>query len=163
MKSSAVPRLSTMMFLQFFAWGAWFATMAAALDVAGIGDLTGAAYGSAPIAAIFAPLFLGLVADRLFNSERVMGVLMLIGGGLLAGAAVLGSAATETNAQIVELKKAQASQVETDTDNGTTNSEAAANTEKDIAAANPELAKLEASRKQTGSYMVWLILAHLLC
>ena len=67
-----------MMFLQFFAWGAWFATMAAALDVAGIGDLTGAAYGSAPIAAIFAPLFLGLVADRLFNSERVMGVLMLV-------------------------------------------------------------------------------------
>ena len=163
MKSSAVPRLSTMMFLQFFAWGAWFATMAAALDVAGIGDLTGAAYGSAPIAAIFAPLFLGLVADRLFNSERVMGVLMLIGGGLLAGAAVLGSAATETNAQIVELKKAQASQVETDTDNGTTNSEAASNTEKDIAAANPELVELEASRKQTGTYMVWLILAHLLC
>ena len=49
-----------MMFLQFFAWGAWFATMGAALDVAGIGDLTGGAYGSAPIAAIFAPLFLGL-------------------------------------------------------------------------------------------------------
>ena len=152
-----------MMFLQFFAWGAWFAAMAAALDVAGIGDLTGAAYGSAPIAAIFAPLFRGLVADRLFNSERVMGVLMLIGGGLLAGAAVLGSAATETNAQIVEPKKAQASQVETDTDNGTTNSEAASNTEKDIAAANPELVELEASRKQTGTYMVWLILAHLLC
>ncbi len=81
--SSVVSRLSIMMFLQFFAWGAWFATLGAALDTAGLGSIIGDAYASAPIAAIFAPLFLGLIADRWFASEKVMGVLMLIGGGLL--------------------------------------------------------------------------------
>ncbi len=81
--SEPVTLLSVMMFLQFFAWGAWFATLAAALDTAGLGAIIGDAYAAAPIAAIFAPLFLGLIADRWFASERVMGVLMLIGGGLM--------------------------------------------------------------------------------
>ena len=78
-----VTRLSVMMFLQFFAWGAWFATLAAALDTHGLAKFIGAAYDKAPIAAIFAPLFLGLVADRFFSSERVMGVLMLLGGAVM--------------------------------------------------------------------------------
>jgi len=69
-----------MMFLQFFAWGAWFATLALAMGNNGLGAFIGGAYESAPIAAIFAPLFLGLIADRLFPSEKVMGVLMLMGG-----------------------------------------------------------------------------------
>ena len=73
-------RLNIMMFLQFFAWGSWFATLAAALDTAGLGAIIGDAYASAPIAAIIAPLFLGLVADRFFASEKVMGALMLLGG-----------------------------------------------------------------------------------
>ena len=81
--SSIVPRLSIMMFLQFFAWGTWFATLGAALDFAGLSAAIGGAYGSAPIAAVFAPLFLGLIADRFFASERVMGVLMLVGGAIL--------------------------------------------------------------------------------
>ena len=81
--SSIVPRLSIMMFLQFFAWGTWFATLGAALDFAGLSTAIGGAYASAPIAAIFAPLFLGLIADRFFASERVMGILMLIGGAIL--------------------------------------------------------------------------------
>lgn len=85
MNSSIVPRLSVMMFLQFFAWGAWFASLAAALSSNNLSDAIGDAYASAPIAAIFAPLFLGLVADRLFSSERVMGVLMLIGGVIMLG------------------------------------------------------------------------------
>ncbi len=82
-KPSMVPRLSIMMFLQFFAWGAWFATLGAALSSNQLGKFIGAAYESAPIAAIFAPLFLGLVADRLFSSEKVMGTLMLVGGGIM--------------------------------------------------------------------------------
>jgi len=69
-----------MMFLQFFLWGAWFVTLGACLDANGMAGAIAAAYGSAPIAAIIAPLFLGLVADRFFASERVMGVLLLIGG-----------------------------------------------------------------------------------
>lgn len=75
--------LCIMMFLQFFSWGAWMATLAAAFDEKGLSALTGDAFAQAPIAAIIAPLFLGLIADRLFPSEKVMGVLMLVGGGLL--------------------------------------------------------------------------------
>lgn len=85
--SSVTQRLSVMMFLQFFVWGAWFATLGLALGSNGLADIIGQAYGSAPIAAILAPLFLGLIADRFFASERVMGALFLIGGVLLCFAA----------------------------------------------------------------------------
>ena len=86
-----VTLLSIMMFLQFFAWGAWFTTLGAALATNGLGDIIGAAYESAPIAAIFAPLFLGLIADRLFPSEKVMGVLMLLGGLLMLAMPAVGA------------------------------------------------------------------------
>ncbi|MEM6330314.1 MAG: MFS transporter [Planctomycetota bacterium] len=79
-------RLSVMMFLQFFTWGAWFATLFLCLDKAGLQDFTGRSYQSAPIAAIIAPLFLGLIADRLFPSQVVQGVLMMIGAGVMWGA-----------------------------------------------------------------------------
>lgn len=78
-----------MMFLQFFAWGSWFVTLALAMGNNGLGDFVGGAYESAPIAAIVAPLFLGLIADRLFSSEKVMGVLMLVGGAIMAAIAVI--------------------------------------------------------------------------
>ena len=73
-------RLSVMMFLQFFIWGAWFVTLGLCLGSHKFsGAEIGAAYGSAPIAAIIAPLFLGLFADRFFSSERIMSVLFLLG------------------------------------------------------------------------------------
>lgn len=71
------------MFLQFFVWGAWFATLGLCLGSNGLKDFSAGAYGSAPIGAMIAPLFLGLIADRFFPSQIVMGVLFLIGGGLL--------------------------------------------------------------------------------
>ena len=80
-----------MMFLQFFTWGAWFATLADALVTNQLGDIVGRAYATAPIAAIFAPLFLGLIADRFFASEKVMGLLLLVGGLCLFGVPVLQS------------------------------------------------------------------------
>ena len=67
-KPTMTTVLSIMMFLQFFTWGAWFATLAAAMDTHQLGAFIGPAYERAPIAAIFAPLFLGLVADRFFAS-----------------------------------------------------------------------------------------------
>jgi len=72
-------RLSIMMFLQFFLWGSWFATLGKCLADNNLGSFGGGAYGSAPIAAIIAPLFLGLIADRFFPSQVVMGVLLLVG------------------------------------------------------------------------------------
>jgi nucleoside transporter len=81
--SSTNLRLSVMMFLQFFVWGSWFATLGACLSENGLAALSGPAYGTAPIAAMIAPLILGLLADRFFPSEKVMGVLFLIGGALM--------------------------------------------------------------------------------
>ncbi|GAB4551786.1 MAG: MFS transporter [Phycisphaerales bacterium] len=73
-----------MMFLQFFLWGAWFVTLGPFMGVSGFDPTDiGNAYTTAPIAAILAPLFLGMVADRFFASEKVMGVLHLLGGAAL--------------------------------------------------------------------------------
>ena len=82
--SSIYIRLSIMMFLQFFIWGSWFVTLFLVLGTNQLADIIGASYSSAPIAAIIAPLFLGLVADRFFPSERVMGALLILGGILMA-------------------------------------------------------------------------------
>ncbi|MGB2351290.1 MAG: nucleoside permease [Akkermansiaceae bacterium] len=96
-------RLSIMMFLQFFAWGAWFATLALAMGSNDLGDFIGGAYESAPIAAIIAPLFLGLIADRLFPSEKVMGILMLAGGGIMCVIAKVAPEGAEKGGLIVWL------------------------------------------------------------
>lgn len=82
-QSGPLLKLSVMMFLQFFVWGAWFATLGAVLTNAGQSGIISDAYSAAPIAAIIAPLFLGLIADRFFPSQIVMGVLFLIGAGLI--------------------------------------------------------------------------------
>jgi nucleoside transporter len=82
-RSSVVP-LSIMMFLQFFLWGAWFVTLGPFMNSRGMsGTDIGNAYTTAPIAAIIAPFFLGMVADRFFASQRVMAVLHILGGALL--------------------------------------------------------------------------------
>ncbi|MEJ2272981.1 MAG: MFS transporter [Woeseiaceae bacterium] len=73
-------RLSTMMFLQFFIWGAWYVTIGNYMSAHGMADLTHWPYTVNPIAAIIAPFFLGLVADRFFATEKVLGVLHLVGG-----------------------------------------------------------------------------------
>jgi len=73
-------KLSTMMFLQFFIWGAWYTTIGNFMAAHGMATLTSWPYQVNPIAAIVAPFFLGLVADRYFATERVLGSLHLLGG-----------------------------------------------------------------------------------
>jgi nucleoside transporter len=102
-KAGTARSLSVMMFLQFFTWGAWFATLKLAFNTNDLGDFVGGAFGSAPIAAIFAPLFLGLVADRFFPSEKVMGVLLLIGSALMVKIALLAPEGAEKGPLIVKL------------------------------------------------------------
>jgi nucleoside transporter len=72
-------KLSTMMFLQFFIWGAWYTTIAVYMTQQGMGTLTHWPYTVNPIAAIAAPFFLGLIADRYFATEKVLGTLHLLG------------------------------------------------------------------------------------
>ena len=69
-----------MMFLEFFVWGAWYTTIALYMASAGMEHLTHWPYTVNPIAAIVAPFFLGFVADRFFPTEKVLGVLHLLGG-----------------------------------------------------------------------------------
>jgi nucleoside transporter len=71
------------MFLQFFVWGAWYTSIAVYMTAEGMGQLTHWPYTVNPIAAIAAPFFLGLVADRYFSTEKVLGVLHLLGAVVL--------------------------------------------------------------------------------
>lgn len=73
-------RLSIMMFLQFFIWGAWYVTVGNYMTAMGMADLTHWPYTVNPIAAIVSPFFLGLIADRYFATEKVLGVLHILGG-----------------------------------------------------------------------------------
>ena len=63
-------RLSVMMFLQFFIWGAWYVTTGNFLSSIGWGDEIGNVYALGPIAAMISPLFLGMVADRFFPTQK---------------------------------------------------------------------------------------------
>ena len=77
-------QLSVMMFFQFFIWGCWFVTMWKYLSKIGFdGIQTGNAYSTTGWAAMISPFFVGMIADRFFSSEKVLGALHLLGGGLL--------------------------------------------------------------------------------
>ena len=80
MDSKTYLRLSLMMFLQFFVWGAWFVTLGTHLgDIGFTGSQVGYAFLMNNIAAIISPFFVGMIADRYFASQKVMGVLHLLG------------------------------------------------------------------------------------
>lgn len=78
-------RLSVMMFLQFFIWGAWFVTMGTYLSrTIGASDVqNGMAYGTQSLGAIIAPFVIGLIADRFFSAQKILGVIHLAGAALL--------------------------------------------------------------------------------
>ena len=74
-----------MMFLEFFIWGGWFVTMGSYLASAvhASGAQSALAYSTQSWGAIIAPLIVGLIADRYFNAERLLGALHLAGGVLM--------------------------------------------------------------------------------
>lgn len=78
-------QLSLMMFLEFFIWGGWFVTMGIYLPntLNTSGAETGLAYSTQSWGAIIAPFIVGLIADRFFNAEKILGILHLIGAFLM--------------------------------------------------------------------------------
>lgn len=78
-----VPRLSLMMFLQFFIWGSWSVTLGLVMSQHNMSLLIGDAFSAGPIASILSPFVLGMLVDRFFASQKVMAVMHLAGGAIL--------------------------------------------------------------------------------
>ena len=85
-------KLSLMMFLEFFIWGAWFVTLGTYLStvLSSNGDEISAAYSTQSLGAIIAPFIIGLIADRFFSAQRILGFLHLAGAILMYLAAQSG-------------------------------------------------------------------------
>jgi nucleoside transporter len=84
-KNTLQLRLSAMMFLEFFTWGGWFVTMGSflALNLHATGEQSGLAYSTQAWGAIIAPFIAGLIADRYFHAQRLLGIIHLIGAVLM--------------------------------------------------------------------------------
>ena len=78
-------KLSVMMFLQFFVWGAWYGQVTKYLETQlhATGIQQGAAFSTFSIAMLVAPFFVGMIADRYFAAQKVLGVLNLLGAAIL--------------------------------------------------------------------------------
>lgn len=87
-------RLSAMMFIQFFVWGAWYGQMSKYMftQLNATGAQVGSAYAAFSIAMIAAPFFIGMIADRYFAAQKVLGALNLLGAGLLFWLTQIGDA-----------------------------------------------------------------------
>lgn len=83
-------QLSVMMFLQFFIWGAWYVTAPNYLGTIGFGAADfGWTYSVGPIAGMLSPFFVGMIADRFFAAQRVLGLMHITGGVVMLGAAFM--------------------------------------------------------------------------
>lgn len=90
MNSLIAPRLSAMMFLQFFIWGAWYVTAPRALGPLGFApEDFGWTYSVGPIAGMISPILVGMIADRFFATERVLAVMHLLAAGAMFAAVSL--------------------------------------------------------------------------
>lgn len=78
-------KLSLMMFLEFFIWGAWFVTLGTFLgnNLKASGSEIGSIFSTQSWGAIIAPFIIGLIADRYFNAEKILGILHLGGAFLM--------------------------------------------------------------------------------
>jgi nucleoside transporter len=85
MKANTGILLGFMMFLEYFIWGSWYVTMGSYMPtyLNSSGVQIGNAYAALAIATMISPFFVGLVADRFFAAQKIMGVLHLVGAALL--------------------------------------------------------------------------------
>lgn len=85
MKANTGGLLALMMFLEYFIWGSWYVTMGTYMgeNLQSSGVQVGAAYSALAIATMISPFFVGMIADRFFAAQKLMGVLHLVGALLL--------------------------------------------------------------------------------
>ncbi|MBF0433385.1 MAG: MFS transporter [Fibrobacteria bacterium] len=85
MQTSLKIKLSTFNFIQYMVWGSWYVSMGAymAVTLKFEGQQIGYAYGAFAIGSMISPFFTGLIADRFFSSEKMLGVLGILGGVVL--------------------------------------------------------------------------------
>ncbi len=79
-------RLRVMMFLQFFVWGSWYVTAGNYMAAVGMTDVIYVAYMASPVGSLVSPFFLGLIADRYFPVQKVMGVMHLLSAAFMLAA-----------------------------------------------------------------------------
>lgn len=86
MNFSTRIKLSLMMFLEFFSWGAWYVTLGTFLgkNLQADGAQTAAVFSTQSFGAIIAPFIIGMIADRFFNAEKILGFLHLAGALLMS-------------------------------------------------------------------------------
>ena len=84
-------RLILMNFLQFFIWGSWLISIGNYLGgtLHFTGAQIGAVFSTLGIASLFMPAIMGIIADKLLNAERVLGLCHLIGAGMLVWASTV--------------------------------------------------------------------------
>ena len=73
------------MFLEFFIWGGWFVTLGTFLskNLHATEFEKANVFSTQSLGAIIAPFIVGMIADRYFNAERILGVLHLVGAVLM--------------------------------------------------------------------------------
>jgi nucleoside transporter len=85
MKTKTGVSLAIMMFLEYFVWGAWYVTLGTYMgeNLHSTGLQIGSAFGALAIATMISPFIVGMIADRYFAAQKIMGVFHILGAVLL--------------------------------------------------------------------------------